>query len=160
MQGRDGHPRSPRDQPLTQSAVEDHGRAVSANGEAAAWYRQAQQAPDRSEANLALRRAVAADPGFGLATADLDALTGVAVHVPRRRQTNWERHHVEVIRTATSGDTRRAADLLREHLAGVGCDPLAIRIVIALRQPLGQDDGLEEVVQLPGCHPSPWSSSP
>ena len=42
---------------------------------------------------------------------------------------NWERHHIEVVRTAAAGNHRRAADLLREHLAGVGCDPLALRIV-------------------------------
>jgi hypothetical protein len=42
---------------------------------------------------------------------------------------NWERHHIEVGRTAAAGNDKRAADLLREHLAGVGCDPLAFRIV-------------------------------
>ena len=37
---------------------------------------------------------------------------------------NWERHHIEVIRAASAGDAMRAADLLREHLANVGCDLL------------------------------------
>jgi hypothetical protein len=37
--------------------------------------------------------------------------------------------YLEVIRTAAGGNDKRAADLLREHPAGVGCDPLAFRIV-------------------------------
>ena len=148
-------------QPRNQPAVEDHGRAVSANLEAAAWYRRAQRARDANEATLALHRAVVADRGFGLAIADLNALTGIAEEVPRRQQMNWERHHVEIIRTATAGKTKRAADLLREHLAGVGCDPLALRIIVSLRQAYAQDDEFQALeASFPGCHPSPWSSSP
>jgi hypothetical protein len=56
-------------------AVEDHGRAVTANIQAAAFYRQARQAADTSGAVTALRHAVTTDPAFGLAIADLDALT-------------------------------------------------------------------------------------
>jgi len=158
MQRRQGQRRSRQDQQSrNQPAVEDHGRAVSANLEAAAWYRRAQRARDRDEATRALHRAVVADRGFGLAIADLNALTGIATEVPRRQQMNWERHHVEIIRTATAGDTKRAADLFREHLAGVGCDPLALRIIVSLRQPNGRDDGFQELeVPFPGCHPSPW----
>jgi hypothetical protein len=74
---------------------------------------------------------------------------------------NWERHHIEVVRAASSGETERAADLLREHLAGIGCDPLAMRVVTCLRDPQGRDDGFRDLgLQLPGCHPSPWSCSP
>jgi hypothetical protein len=161
MQRRQGQQRSPQGHlPISQPSVEDHGRAVSANQEAAAWYRQAQRAPDRDEATRALRGAVAADSGFDLAVTDLDALTGTAGHAPRRQQMNWERHHIEVIRSATSGEAKRATDLLREHLASVGCDPLALRILVSLRQPLGRDDGLQDLeAQLPSCHPSPWSFS-
>jgi DNA-binding GntR family transcriptional regulator len=52
-------------------------------------------------------------------------MTGTSGQRHSRGQMNWERHHIEVVRTAASGNGKRAADLLREHLAGVGCDPLA-----------------------------------
>ena len=68
---------------------------------------------------------------------------------------NWERHHVEVVRTAVAGNHSRAADLLREHLASVGCDPLALRIVTELRRRAGLRDGLDDLRdRLPGCHPA------
>ena len=73
---------------------------------------------------------------------------------------SWERHHIEVIRTAATGDANRAAGLLREHLANVGCDPLAVRIAAQLSQPGGYDDDFEDLVgRLPGCHATPWPSS-
>jgi hypothetical protein len=66
---------------------------------------------------------------------------------------NWERHHIEVVRTAAAGYHDRASDLLREHLASVGCDPLAIRIVSVLGVRGGPreepDDPWDNV---PGCH--------
>ena len=55
--------------------VEDHGRVVTATMQAAAFYRQAQQAVDSAQTVTALRRAVNADLAFGLAIADLDAIT-------------------------------------------------------------------------------------
>ena len=74
---------------------------------------------------------------------------------------NWERHHIEIVRTAASGNAKRAADLLREHLAAVGCDPLAFRIVAQMRQPMGMDGDFENLArQLPDCHPTRWPSSP
>ena len=48
---------------------------VTANIQAAAFYRQAQQAADASDTVTALRHAVRADPAFGLAVADLAAFT-------------------------------------------------------------------------------------
>ena len=142
-------------------AVEDHGRAVTANLRAATWYRQAQRAIDRGRAITALRLAVEADPEFELALADLDAITGTSGQRHRRRQMSWERHHIEVVRTAASGNGKRAIDLLREHLAGVGCDPLAFRIVAHMRQSMGMDDEVEDLAgQLPDCHPPRWPSSP
>ncbi len=136
-------------------AVEDHGRAVTASIQAAAFYRQAQQAADASEAITALRNAVTTDPAFGLAIADLESLTERPPGVIGGRQMNWERHHIEVVRTAAAGNHRRAADLLREHLAGVGCDPLALRIVTELRWRGGHRDGLDDLRgRLPGCHPA------
>jgi hypothetical protein len=67
---------------------------------------------------------------------------------------NWERHHIEVVRTAAAGNLGRATDLLREHLASVGCDPVALRIVTELRQRAGQRDGLDDLTgHLPACHP-------
>ena len=142
-------------------ALEDHGRAVTASLQAATWYRQAQRALDRGLATTALRHAVEADPAFELALADLDAMTGTSGHHHSRGQMNWERHHIEVVRTAASGNGRRAADLLREHLAAVGCDPLAFRIVAQARQPAGMDDDFENLAgRLPDCHPTRWPSSP
>jgi len=142
-------------------AVEDHGRAVTANLRAAGWYRQAQRAIERRRAITALRLAVEADPAFELALADLDAMTGTSGQRPSRGQMTWERHHIEVVRTAASGNAERAADLLREHLAGVGCDPLASRIIAQMRQSIGTDDDFEDLAgQLPDCHPTRWPSSP
>jgi hypothetical protein len=142
-------------------AVDVHGRAVTANQRAAARYRQAQRAADSRLAATALRLAVHADPAFGLAFADLDAITGTASQGPSRHQMNWERHHIEVIAAAATGNARRAADLLREHLASVGCDPLAFRITAILRQPAGKNDDFENLAsQLPGCHPAPWPCPP
>jgi hypothetical protein len=136
-------------------AVEDHGREVTANTQAAAFYRQAQQATEVSEAVTALRHAVTTDPAFGLAIADLDALTETPPSVIDGRQLNWERHHIEVVRTAAAGNHSRAADLLREHLARVGCDPLALRIVTDLRRRTGNGDGLDDLRDhLPRCHPA------
>ena len=126
---------------------------VTANIQAAAFYRQAQQAADASDTVTALRHAVMADPAFGLAVADLAALTEAPPGPIGGRQMNWERHHIEVVRTAAAGNLSRAADLLREHLASVGCDPLALRIVTELRRRAGHRDGLEDLsAQLPGCH--------
>ena len=74
---------------------------------------------------------------------------------------NWERHHIEVVATAAAGQATRAADLLREHLASVGCDPLAFRVTAMLRQPAGKNDDFENLAsQLPGCHATPWPCPP
>lgn len=132
-------------------AVEEHGRTVTANARSAAWYRQAQRAVDCRRATRALELAVFADPAFGLAIADLSAIKEMSTQVARSRQLNWERHHIEVIRAASAGDAIRAADLLREHLANVGCDPLAARIAAHLREPM---QGMTD--RLPSCHPSAW----
>jgi hypothetical protein len=150
-------PRSHRDpQADTGPSVEDHGRVVTTNRRAAAFYRRAQRAVDACQATAALRLAVNADPTFGLAIADLDAITGTAGEGPSRHQMNWERHHIEVVRTAASGNARRATDLLREHLASVGCDPLAVRLVAQLQHAGAADDDFEDLVRrLPGCHGTP-----
>ena len=142
-------------------AVDVHGRAVTANRQAAGWYRQAQRAADSAAAATALWLAVNADPAFGLAVADLSAIIGTAGQGPSRRQMNWERHHIEVVATAATGNARRAADLLREHLASVGCDPLAFRIAAMLRRPAGQNGDFESLAsQLPSCHSAPWPCPP
>ena len=77
---------------------------VTANIEAAAFYRHAQQAAAASDTVTALRHAVTADPTFGLAIADLDALTQTPPEVIGGRPMNWERHHIEVVRTAAAGN--------------------------------------------------------
>jgi hypothetical protein len=142
-------------------AVDVHGRVVTAKRRAAARYRQAQRAADSRLATTALRLAVHADPAFGLAVADLDAITGTASQGPSHQQMNWERHHIEVVHAAATGNARRAADLLREHLASVGCDPLAFRIAAMLRQPTGKNDDFENLAShLPGCHATPWPCPP
>ncbi len=147
--------------PVTGPAVEDHGRVVTANPRAAAWYCWAQRAADSHRAAAALRLAVGADPDFGLAVADLKALTGTPDHQPVGRAMNWERHHIEVVATAAAGQATRAADLLREHLASVGCDPLAIRITARLQLATDPGDDLRDLAgQLPSCHATPWPSAP
>ena len=74
---------------------------------------------------------------------------------------NWERHHIEVVTAAAAGHVTRASDLLREHPASVGCDPLAVRITARLREPTAMDDDLEELAsQLPGCHATPGAVIP
>jgi hypothetical protein len=157
-----GQSRSHHD-PLSDTGpgVEDHGRVVTTNRRAAGFYRQAQRAHNSHRAITALRLAVNADPAFGLALADLDAITGSSSEALGRQQMSWERHHIEVVCTAAAGNAQRAADLLREHLATVGCDPLAARIAAQLRPPGGQDDDFQDLVgQLPGCHATLWPPSP
>jgi hypothetical protein len=146
---------------LARRAVEDHGRVLTTNPQAAALYRQAQQAVSAPLAAAALRLAVNSDPAFQLAAADLDAMADT--DAPRRRISgramNWERHHIEVICAAVAGNFSRAADLLREHLASVGCDPLALGIVTELQRRSGNQGGLEDVIgDLPDCHTAcSWS---
>jgi hypothetical protein len=147
--------------PAAGPAVEDHGRVVTTSPQAAAWYRRAQRAADPCRAAKALLLAVTADPDFALAAADLEAIIGTPGRHPGRRPMNWERHHIEVVATAAAGQAARAADLLREHLASVGCDPLAIRITARLQPPTGPGHDFEDLAgQLPGCHATPWSSAP
>ena len=142
-------------------AVDIHGRAVTAKRRAAARYRQAQRAADLHLATTALRLAAHADPAFGLAVADLNAITGTVSQGPSHQQMSWERHHVEVVAAAATGNAMRAADLLREHLASVGCDPLAFRITIMLRRPGEKNDDFENLAsQLPGCHTTRWPCPP
>ncbi len=129
---------------------------VTTNLQAASFYRQAQQAADASGTMKALRHAVMADPGFGLAVADLAAYTEASLSPTGGRPMSWERHHIEVVCTAAAGNVSRATDLLREHLASVGCDPVALRIVTDLRRRTGNREGLEDFsAQLPGCHRAP-----
>ena len=133
---------------------------VTTNPQAAAWYRRAQRAADPRRAAMALRLAVTADPDFALAAADLEAISGAPGRHPGRRRMSWERHHIEVVTAAASGHVTRASGLLREHLANVGCDPLAVRITALLREPTARDDDLDDLAsQLPGCHAAPWPGS-
>ena len=133
---------------------------VTASPQAAAWYRRAQRAADPYRAAKALRLAVTADPDFALAATDLAAITGTPGRPPGRQPMNWERHHIEVISAAAAGHLTRASDLLREHLASIGCDPLAVRITARLREPKARDDLDDLASQLPGCHATPWPGSP
>ena len=132
---------------------------LSTHPQAAEWYRRAQRATDPLRAAMALRLAVTADPDFALASADLKAITGTPGRHPGRRPMNWERHHIEVVTAAAAGHVTRASDLLREHLASVGCDPLAVRITARLREPIARDDSQNLASQLPGCHATTWARS-
>lgn len=76
----------------------------------------------------ALREAVAADPQFSVARADLRAWAGDDVPPPGPGTTPWERRHLEIVALAAA-DPLRAEALLREHAARSGCDPLALLIV-------------------------------
>ncbi|MFY9929830.1 MAG: hypothetical protein WAK82_17650 [Streptosporangiaceae bacterium] len=64
---------------------------------------------------------------------------------------NWEGHHIEVVSVAAAGHLTRASDLLCEHLASIGCDPLAAR----LRELMARDDLADLTGQLPGCRATP-----
>ena len=77
---------------------------VTTSRRAAGFYRQAQRAVDARRATAALRLAVNADPAFGLAIADLDAIAGTVCEAPSRQQMSWERHHIEVVRAAATGN--------------------------------------------------------
>jgi len=133
-------------------AVDDHGRAVTATPSAASWYRHAQRAADLSGARASLQLAITTDPAFALAIVDLAAITRTIPRPITGRQTNWERHHIEVVRSASSDNFDRAADLLRELLAAIGCDPLATRIVIDLAERAAKLGDLADLTrQVPGC---------
>ena len=61
------------------------------------------------------------------------------------------------LRAAAAADLAALTCTLREHLASVGCDPLAIRITVhitgRLQPPSGPGDDFEDLAgQLPGCH--------
>lgn len=156
-----GTPADPVHEASAEPAVEVHGRVMTTNQQAAACYREAQRAADRDNAIVALRLAVAADAAFAVAVADLAAVTEAPSAPPDSQQMTWERHHVEVVGTASTGDGNRALDLLREHLASVGCDPLAFRIVAHLTCPMGNSGDLDDIAgRLPACHATPWQRWP
>jgi hypothetical protein len=159
----------PNDQPRTQAAPsrasaevsDDHGRPLTTNATAAAWYRVAQRSVvHRTGPDPALRRALEADPTFAVAASDLLAVATSETPLvePARPATTWERHHCEIVAEAQR-DVGRASGILREHLATVGCDPLAVHIVFgALRSaPCGDHarctDLADLIASMPDCHP-------
>ena len=135
-------------------ALEDHGRAITTNIQAAAFYRQAQRAADTSRTVTAPgTRSAPIPPSSSLSPISMPSLE-TPLSAIGGRPMNWERHHIEVVRTAASGNLGRSADLLREHLASVGCDPVALRIVTELRRRAGRPGGLDDLTgHLPACHP-------
>jgi hypothetical protein len=140
-----------------EAAGDDHGRPLTTNATAAAWYRTAQRGlARRDDPGQALRQALRADPDFAVAASDLNALTDVSPVAAARPATNWERHHCEIVGTARL-DVRRASGILREHLADVGCDPLALYIVdVALSTTCHGSDPCPDLADLiasaPDCH--------
>jgi hypothetical protein len=134
-------------------ASDEHGRDLSTSTSAAAWYREAQRSAHQpDDPRPPLREAVSADPKFAIAVADLDALNGKpSTSAVTRPLTTWERHHQEIVAAASGGHVPRAVALLREHLAEVGCDPLAVRVVV---DHASDDDDLADLATgLPNCHP-------
>jgi hypothetical protein len=70
---------------------------------------------------------------------------------------NWQRHHIEVVRSAATGSLSQPVDLLRQQPAGVGCDPLGLRIVFELqRRTRIQGEMDNRASQRSGCHPARW----
>ena len=142
---------------------DDHGRPLTTNAAAAAWYRAAQGSVVHGDGpDTALRRALRADPSFAVAACDLLALTDDPPHTePARPTTSWERHHCEIVAEAHR-DVARASGYLREHLAVVGCDPLAMHIVCAALGTVHHNvdriaDIADLVASIPACH-APASS--
>jgi hypothetical protein len=142
---------------------DDHGRPLTTNAAAAAWYRAAQASVVHGDGpDPALRRALQADPTFAVAACDLLALTDHRPLVEAARpSTTWERHHCEIVAEAHR-DVGRASGILREHLAVVGCDPLAVYVVCAALRTTGHNgdriaDIADLVASIPDCH-APLSS--
>jgi hypothetical protein len=141
-------------------ASDDHGRPLTTNAAAAAWYRVAQRSlVHRDGPDPALRRALQADPTFAVAASDLRALADESPGVePARPSTTWERHHCEIV-TEARCDVGRASGILREHLADVVCDPLAVHVVsTVLRDASCHDtarsaDLADLLASTPDCHP-------
>ena len=152
---------------LSAEVSDEHGRPLTTNATAAAWYRVAQRSlVDDAGPDPALRRALEADPTFAVAASDLLAVATSETPTvePARPSTTWERHHCEIVAEAQR-DVGRASGILREHLAAVGCDPLAVHIVIsALRStPCGDHsrcaDLADLIASMPDCHPPTATSS-
>jgi hypothetical protein len=131
---------------------ESHGRRLTTTAKAAEHYNSAQtHHRDKSHLRASLRSALQADPAFAVAAADLAALDDAHPDPASGEMRTWERHHVEVVAAAADRDGRRAVDLLREHLCMVGCDPVAVAVVIDR----AGDEPLDDILdRLPSCHRS------
>ena len=132
-------------------ALEDHGRTVTAN-----HRRQRGTARPSGLSTPPRPRSVGAggvaDPAFGLAIADLSAITR---DTDRGSQRAADELGAPSHRSGPPGRgdrRRRAADLFLEHLANVGCDPLAFRIAAHLRPPARTTTD-----RIPPCHPTAWT---
>jgi DNA-binding MarR family transcriptional regulator len=96
--------------------------------------------------DIAARTGVTERTAYGIVT-DLTQTGYVAKHEDRRRNRSQIKAHLPLPGTdsreraigeilallAGAGQAARAADLLREHLASIGCDPSAIRITARLQ---------------------------
>jgi hypothetical protein len=109
---------------------------------------------DPNAAAAVFRGAMTEDPTFVLAAAALAALgrpqTLVTLdwRASRTGLERWERQHLEVVASAVDGAGDRAAALLRDHLAEVGCDPVALYAVWRSHRTAGRaGDELEDVVR-------------
>ena len=100
--------------------------------------------------DIAARTGVTERTAYGIVT-DLTQTGYVAKHEDGRRNRSQIKAHLPLPGTdsreraigeilallAGAGQVARAADLLREHLASVRCDPLAIRITARPQPPTG-----------------------
>jgi hypothetical protein len=143
-------------EPTGAAAADDHGRMLSTTPAAAARYREAQRAAHTADLDGlvgALRSSLDVDPAFAVAASDLRGVGGEAAPgCAGRPMTTWERHHCEIVLAAAGGPTR-AGLLLREHLAEVGCDPIALRIVADAVRQSGVPDAVDDLIEaVPSCH--------
>jgi hypothetical protein len=141
--------------PPGRDAVDSHGRALTTTPAAALQYRHAQYLVDRRGELLAA--ALDSDPDFAIARADLAALNGMALkgRLPTPSHT-WERRHLDIVEAGAAGHLHRAADLLRDHLADVGCDPIALDLVADLVAAGTCCADLSDILaHRPSCHRGP-----
>jgi hypothetical protein len=139
------------------AARESHGHPLSTTTEAARLYRTAQHEVREPLTLLsALRMAMVSDPHFAVAAFDLAALGGVPPPPAPTALHTWERHHIEVVLSATRGTTCRAVDLLRDHLSEVGCDPIATTVVLDATR----GERLDDLRDRPPCWHTPPTGEP
>ena len=131
---------------LRRHPAEVHGLPLTATPDAAGHYLDgvARLIIGDPAAELSLRRAIAADPGFALAHVALGILVPDAGYADRALAlrpgiSRRERQHVEVLAAYEHGDESRATALAREHLAEFPKDLLIVRQIAVVTPPPERD---------------------